>query len=239
MTNTPEGSAMSKPVYQYQTDGMLISDWQDIDEQSFAKLSKDHCYKTRILYPSAAYEAQRNEVERLKAKVECLEGKIELDQAKLRGEEETVKRVVAHSEALQARIKELESKELIKSAAEAARENWALHDKVEALKVENESLKRAQSNDAVDYWDLVSANADRAKQIADLKAENEELRHVNLTSLADLHFKNRELESKNEALRKQVAELKTETAKDHVKIMHLKDALSAYGDPDVFEDDED
>lgn len=47
------------------------------------------------------------------------------------------------------------------------------------------------------------------------------------------------LKAENEALRKQVAELKTETAKDHVKIMHLKDALSAYGDPDVFADGED
>ena len=47
------------------------------------------------------------------------------------------------------------------------------------------------------------------------------------------------LKAENKALRKQVAELKTETAKDHVKIMHLKDALSAYGDPDVFADDED
>lgn len=38
---------------------------------------------------------------------------------------------------------------------------------------------------------------------------------------------------------KRIADLKAESAKDYVKILSLKDALSAYGDPDVFADDED
>lgn len=48
-----------------------------------------------------------------------------------------------------------------------------------------------------------------------------------------------ELETESAAQAKRIAELESEAAKDHVTILRLKDALSAYGDPDIFADDED
>lgn len=39
-----------------------------------------------------------------------------------------------------------------------------------------------------------------------LQKENAELKHINLTSLADLHFKNRELEDKNAEQAKRIEE---------------------------------
>lgn len=80
-----KGSAMSEPVERFSFSVEHEIAYEDVNGD-WVKF--------------AAYEA-------LKAKVECLEGKIELDQAKLRGEEETVKRVVAHSEALKAENEEL------------------------------------------------------------------------------------------------------------------------------------
>jgi len=47
------------------------------------------------------------------------------------------------------------------------------------------------------------------------------------------------LKSENAAQEKRIAELEAESAKDHTTILRLKDALSAYGDPDIFADDED
>lgn len=48
-----------------------------------------------------------------------------------------------------------------------------------------------------------------------------------------------EFRKENAAQAKRIAELESEAAKDHVTILRLKDALSAYGDPDIFADDED
>lgn len=52
----------------------------------------------------AAYEALQKERDLLQAKVECLEGQNNLTQLKCHGEEETVKRIAAHSEVLQKEV---------------------------------------------------------------------------------------------------------------------------------------
>lgn len=101
----------------------------------------------------------------------------------------------------------------------------------EALQKENNSLK-------LGYKAKESILQEAQKEVAKLRsfdADNKGLKECN----SILTVENEALKAENEALRKQVAELANETAKDHVKIMHLKDALSAYGDPDVFVDDED
>ena len=66
-----------KPVYQSQTGG----EWHDVTDKEYAfRKELSGVYKTRILYPAAAYEAQRNEVERLKAENEKLkESNLELE----------------------------------------------------------------------------------------------------------------------------------------------------------------
>jgi len=62
-----------KPVYQYKTDGMLINYWQDVDEEIFVKINKDHFYTTRIIYPAAAYESLQKENEALRKIKEAAE----------------------------------------------------------------------------------------------------------------------------------------------------------------------
>jgi len=66
-----------KPVYQYKTAGMLINYWQDVDEEIFVKINKDHFYTTRILYPAAAYEALQKENAELKSEDEISAAVIE------------------------------------------------------------------------------------------------------------------------------------------------------------------
>ena len=78
----------------------------------------------------------------------------------------------------------------------------------------------------------------QAKRIEELEAATE---HLGLTpkQAADGLARHKAQVAEIESLRKQVEELEAESAKDHVKIPRLKDALSAYGDPDIFADDED
>lgn len=61
-----------------------------------------------------------------------------------------------------------------------------------------------------------------------LQKENAELKHINLTSLADLHFKNRDLEDRNAAQAKRIAEL--EAATEHLGLTpkQAADGLTRY-----------
>ena len=77
--------------------------------------------------------------------------------------------------------------------SEFRKENESLN--AEVFRLKNELIASLK-----DWHDLNANNAA-------LQKENAELKHINLTSLADLHFKNRELEDKNAAQAKRIAEL--------------------------------
>lgn len=95
---------------------------------------------------------------------------------------------------------------------------------LEALQKENNSLKLGyKAKEAI----LQEAQKEVAK-LRSFDADNKGLKECNAI-----------LTEENAEQAKRIADLEAEAAKDHVKILSLKDALSAYGDPDVFADDED
>lgn len=62
-----------------------------------------------------------------------------------------------------------------------------------------------------------------------LQKENAELKHINLTSLADLHFKNRDLEDRNAAQAKRIEAIETLCTHDYESkddfILRVKEIL--------------
>ena len=69
--------------------------------------------------------------------------------------------------------------------------------------------------------ELRAAYEAKCNEVAQLQKENVELKHINLTSLANLHFKNRELEARNSEL-------------EAVRLAYANEfPLNSEGEPDV------